>query len=38
MTIATDTLGDVTVVGPGAGRTETGFSLLNDLIAIRRSS
>jgi homoserine dehydrogenase len=32
MTITTDTLGDVTVVGPGAGRRETGFSLLNDLI------
>jgi homoserine dehydrogenase len=38
MTIATDTLGDVTIVGPGAGRTETGFSLLNDLIAIGRFS
>lgn len=32
MTITTDTLGDVTIVGPGAGRRETGFSLLNDLI------
>jgi homoserine dehydrogenase len=38
MTVSTDTLGDVTVVGPGAGRRETGFSLLNDLIHIRRSS
>ena len=37
MTITTDTLGDVTIVGPGAGRRETGFSLLNDLIAINRS-
>ena len=36
MTITTDTLGDVTIVGPGAGRKETGFSLLNDLIHIRR--
>jgi homoserine dehydrogenase len=34
MTITTDTLGDVTVVGPGAGKRETGFALLNDLIAI----
>ena len=34
MTITTDTLGDVTIVGPGAGRRETGFSLLNDLIHI----
>jgi len=40
MTISTDTLGDVTIVGPGAGRRETGFSLLNDLIhlATRRTS
>ena len=30
--LTTDTLGDVTIVGPGAGRRETGFSLLNDLI------
>jgi len=32
MTITTDTLGDVTIVGPGAGQRETGFSLLIDLI------
>jgi homoserine dehydrogenase len=37
MTIGTDTLGEVTIVGPGAGRKETGFSLLNDLIHIARS-
>lgn len=34
MSIQTDTLGEVTIVGPGAGRKETGFSLLNDLIWI----
>lgn len=34
MTITTDTLGDVTIVGPGAGRRETGFALLIDLITI----
>jgi len=33
MTITTDTLGDVTIVGPGAGRTETGYSALIDIIA-----
>jgi len=38
MTITTDTLGDVTIVGPGAGRVETGFSLLNDLLTIWRQS
>jgi homoserine dehydrogenase len=38
MTVTTDTLGDVTVVGPGAGRRETGFALLIDLIAINTRS
>ncbi len=32
----TDTLGTVTVIGPGAGKIETGFSLLTDLLAINR--
>ncbi len=36
MTVTTDTLGDVTVVGPGAGKKETGFSMLVDLIKIGR--
>ena len=34
VTITTDTLGDVTVVGPGAGKKATGYSMLIDLIAI----
>lgn len=34
LTFVTDTLGEVTIVGPGAGRKETGFSLLNDLVFI----
>lgn len=34
VTLTTDALGEVTIVGPGAGRRETGFSLLNDLIEI----
>ncbi len=38
MSIRTDTIGDVTIVGPGAGRRETGFSLLNDLLTIWRQS
>ncbi|MDX2438481.1 MAG: homoserine dehydrogenase [Acidobacteriota bacterium] len=38
MTITTDTLGDVTIGGPGAGRRETGFALLIDLIAINSRS
>ncbi len=38
MTIHTDTLGEVTIVGTGAGRAETGFSLLNDLLHVARNS
>ncbi|MDH3889581.1 MAG: homoserine dehydrogenase [candidate division Zixibacteria bacterium] len=34
VTISTDTLGDVTIVGPGAGRVETGYSVLIDIISI----
>ena len=35
-TISTDALGDVTIVGAGAGRMETGYSLLIDIIEIYR--
>ncbi len=35
MTFTTDLLGDVSIVGPGAGRTETGYSILTDLLKIR---
>jgi homoserine dehydrogenase len=34
LTFTTDALDKVTIVGPGAGKKETGFSLLVDLIAI----
>ncbi len=34
--IYTDSLGEVTIVGPGAGRRETGFSILSDLLGIGR--
>jgi len=37
ITFTTDILGDVTLVGPGAGRLETGYALLVDLLAIHRS-
>jgi homoserine dehydrogenase len=36
VTISTDALGDVTVVGPGAGRKQTGFAMLSDLIRVAR--
>jgi homoserine dehydrogenase len=36
LTFYTDELGPVTIVGPGAGKRETGFSLLVDLLEINR--
>ncbi|MCJ7581715.1 MAG: homoserine dehydrogenase [Candidatus Aminicenantes bacterium] len=36
LTVSTDTLGEVTVIGPGAGKKETGFSMLIDLITIAK--
>jgi homoserine dehydrogenase len=38
MTISTDALGDVTIVGAGAGRRETGYALLADLLTFWRHS
>jgi len=37
VTYATDLLGDVTLIGPGAGRTQTGFAILSDLLEMHRS-
>jgi len=37
ITFTTDLIQQVTVVGPGAGRTETGFALLADLLDIHRT-
>ncbi|MEI6853355.1 MAG: homoserine dehydrogenase [Bacteroidota bacterium] len=34
LTFTTDLLGDVTIIGPGAGRMETGFAILSDILAI----
>lgn len=36
ITYSTDLLGEVTLVGPGAGKLQTGFALLSDLIALHR--
>ena len=36
ITYSTELLGDVTLVGPGAGRVETGYALIGDLLAIHR--
>jgi len=37
LTFTTDELGPVTIVGPGAGKRETGFSLLIDLLTLSRN-
>ena len=34
ITYTTELLGDVTLIGPGAGRVETGYALLEDLLGI----
>lgn len=38
ITFGTDVLGDVTVIGPGAGRIETAYALLSDILDIHRKS
>jgi len=38
LTFTTDALGNVTIVGPGAGKRETGFSLLVDLLSMHRTT
>ncbi len=38
LTFSTDFLGDVTIIGPGAGKKETGFSLLIDILTLNRIS
>lgn len=38
LTYFTDELGPVTIVGPGAGKRETGFSLLVDLLEMNKNS
>lgn len=36
ITVTTDNLGDVTLIGPGAGRKETGQALLSDMIRMSK--
>ena len=36
VTLTTDYLHQVTIVGPGAGKHETGYAVLNDLISIHK--
>ncbi|MEG8946911.1 homoserine dehydrogenase [Rosettibacter firmus] len=37
ITFDTDLLGELTVIGKGAGKTETGFAILSDLLSIHLS-
>ena len=37
LTFTTDLLGDVTIVGPGAGRQQTGFAILTDLLSLHNN-
>jgi len=36
ITFTTELLGDVTLIGPGAGRLPTGYALVEDLLALHR--
>ncbi len=36
LTFTTDHLGDITIIGPGAGRVETGQALLSDILALNK--
>ena len=37
ITYTTELLGEITLVGPGAGRIETGYALLEDMLAIHQN-
>ncbi|MEM7433322.1 MAG: homoserine dehydrogenase [Pseudomonadota bacterium] len=36
VTYSTDLLGDVTLIGPGAGRMETGYAIIGDILSFSR--
>ncbi|MFT5296597.1 MAG: homoserine dehydrogenase [Colwellia sp.] len=38
ITYSTELLGDITLIGPGAGRLETGYAVIEDILAIHKSS
>jgi homoserine dehydrogenase len=37
VTYSTDLLGDITLIGPGAGRIETGYAIIGDILSFRNS-
>ncbi len=36
ITYSTDLLGDITLIGPGAGRIETGYAIIGDILSFTR--
>jgi len=38
ITYSTELLGDVTLIGPGAGRLETGYAVIEDILSIHKNS
>ncbi len=38
ITLETDLMGDITLIGAGAGKLETGYAILSDLMAIKRTA
>ena len=38
ITYSTELLGDVTLIGPGAGRMETGYAVIEDILSIHRNA
>ncbi len=36
ITYSTDLLGDITIIGPGAGRVETGYAIIGDILSFSR--
>ncbi len=38
ITYSTELLGDITLIGPGAGRIETGYAVIEDILTIHKNS
>ncbi len=38
ITLETDLMGEITLIGAGAGKLETGYAILSDLMAIKRAT
>ncbi|MBL4911226.1 MAG: homoserine dehydrogenase [Alteromonadaceae bacterium] len=38
ITYTTELLGDITLIGPGAGRLETGYAIIEDILTIHKNS